>query len=264
MTSSSACRGPVADRNRLQCQGMSFAPPEAVLPAGPQPPHRLARMLVWLGHGALAFAAVLLVVLHVDPRWGGGCDPVTAMLSEYADTPGWWIWDLALAATSGGSVAVVMALRRTGLLLGRAAAAWLALWCVAIALVAVFSKDPQGGAITLTGKLHLYATGVACAALPAAGLALAQRHRTHPRWRRVATWTRGLAVASIPFFLPFIIPFTVNVLLGSSRIPTPATGLIERVMAGLELVLLALLGVWARQAAAHREPALAVAAAAGQ
>jgi Protein of unknown function (DUF998) len=232
---------------------MSLASPISTLPAQRPRTDRLTSALTLLGQGAFGLAVVLLVVLHLDPRWGGRASPVTAMLSEYAYSPGRWMWELALAATSAGSVAVGAALRRTGLLVGRGAAGWLAVWCVAILLVAVFRKDPQGGAVTVIGKLHLYATGIACAALPIAGLVLARRYRAHPRWRRVAAWARGLAVASIPFFLPFIVPFTVNVVLGAPRIPTPATGLIERVMAGLELALLALLGVWAQQAAAdHR------------
>ncbi|WP_342781630.1 DUF998 domain-containing protein, partial [Amycolatopsis rhizosphaerae] len=207
----------------------------------------LARMLAWAGHGAFAVAATLLVVLHLDPDWGGGENPVTAMLSEYALTPGHWAWALALTLTSAGSVAVLVSLRRTGVLAGAAAPAWLAVWCVAIALVAVFSKDPQGGAVSLTGKLHLYATGVSCAALPVAGLVLARTHRAHPSWHRFARWSRWLALASVPFFLPFIVPFAVHVLF-SRGFPTPATGLVERIMAGLELALLALLGGWAHHA----------------
>ncbi|WP_285485685.1 DUF998 domain-containing protein [Amycolatopsis taiwanensis] len=214
-------------------------------------PDRLAQSLAWAGHGAFIFAAVLMAALHLVPQWGGDANPVTAMLSEYAYAPGRWMWALALTATSAGSAAVGIALHRTGLLT-RWAATWLVVWCVAIFLVAVFHKDPQGGAVSLTGKLHLYATGIACAALPIAALALARRHRTRPPWHRFATWTRRLAVTAIPFFLPFIVPFALNMALGEGKIPTPATGLVERLMAGLELALLALLAVWAHRAATER------------
>jgi hypothetical protein len=208
----------------------------------------LASRLALAGGGAFAMAAVLLGVLHLDRRWGGGINPVTAMLSDYGLAPGWWMWDLALVLTSTGSLAVLVALRRTELLGGWTPVSFLVLWCVAMDAVAVFTKDPQGGAVTFTGKLHLYATGIGCAALPLAGLALARRHRGHPQWRRFAAWTRYLSLSSVPFFLPFIIPFVVNVLFTGQRLPTVATGLVERIMAVLELCLLGVLALWARRA----------------
>jgi len=222
-------------------------------PAPPRPRvNRAARMLTLLAYGAFALAAGLLVLLHLDPRLGGTASPMTAMLSEYAYTPGWWLWDLSLAATSAGSIALAMALRHTGVLAGRGTVVWLTLWCVTIGLVAVFTKDPQGGAVTLTGKLHLYATGVSCAALPVAGLLLARRHRAHPHWHGFARWSRRLSLGSIPFFLPFIVPFTITVLLRVRHVPTLATGLIERAMAVLELALLTVLAVWSHRAAHSR------------
>lgn len=56
------------------------------------------------------------------------------------------------------------------------------------------------------------------------------------------------ALAAIPFYLPFIVPFAVNVVLGG-HLPTVATGLVERLMMLLEIALLAVLGVWAHRAA---------------
>jgi hypothetical protein len=209
-----------------------------------------ARVLAWAGYGAFTLSAVLLVLLHLVPGWGGDVSPVTAMLSEYAYTPGRWMWALALATTAAGSAAVAIALRRTGVLPDRLSTTWLVLWCVTILAVAIFRKDPQGGAITLTGKVHLYATSISCGALPVTGLLLARRHRTHPHWYRFAIPARRLAIGSIPFFLPFIVPFTLNVLL-HAHIPTPATGLIERLMGLLELALLALLAAWGHHAASH-------------
>ena len=159
------------------------------------------------------------------------------------------MWDLALVVTSAGSLALAAALRRGGVLIGPGATVWLMVWCVTIGLVAVFTKDPQGGAVSVTGKLHLYATGVGCLALPAAGLVLARRHHQHPHWRRRAAWCRWLSLGSIPLFLPFIVPFTLTVLLHVTGVPTPATGLVERAMGVVELALLVLLAGWARHAA---------------
>ncbi|SEP53097.1 DUF998 domain-containing protein [Amycolatopsis saalfeldensis] len=218
-------------------------------PAG-TPGHRRVgnRLLAVSACGAFALATAMLVVLHVDRR-AAPVNPVTAMLSDYALTPGWWLWDGSLLLTSAGSAAVLVALRRARVLAGGAATSVLVVWCVSLLGVAVFTKDPQGGAVSVTGKLHLYSTALTCLSLPVAGWLLGRRHREELHWQRFAAWSRRLALAAIPFYLPFIVPFALNVVLGS-HVPTVATGLIERLMVALELVLLVVLAGWARHAGA--------------
>lgn len=216
----------------------------------PSPVRLRARLLVPSAQVTLGIAVALLLVLHLDRR-AAPLDPVNAMLSDYALVPGRWMWDLALVLTSLGSALLLVALYRRGLLANPALVAAKALWCVSLVTVAVFAKDPQGGAITITGKIHLYAAAVTCLSLPVVGWALGRRHRDDPRWRRFAAWSRRLALAAIPFYLPFIVPFAVNVLLGG-HLPTVATGLVERMMMVLEFALLALLGVWAHRALPSR------------
>ncbi len=211
----------------------------------PVRPRLRARLLVPSALTAFLGAAVLLAVLHVDRRLAP-LDPVSTMLSDYALSPGRRLWDAALLLTSTGSALLLVALYRRGLLAGPALVAAKALWCVSLLAVAVFAKDPQGGAITATGKIHLYASAVTCLSLPVVGWALGHRHRDDPRWRRFATWSRRLALAAIPFYLPFIVPFAVNVLGG--HLPTVATGLVERLMMILEIALLGVLGYWAHRA----------------
>ncbi|MEA5367064.1 DUF998 domain-containing protein [Amycolatopsis sp., V23-08] len=218
-----------------------------MLSPAPIRPSLRARLLVPGAQAAFAAAVVLLAVLHLD-RSLAPLDPVTAMLSDYALVPGRWMWDGALILTSTGSALLLVALYRRGLLANPALVAAKALWCVSLLTVAIFAKDPQGGAITTTGKIHLYASAVTCLSLPVVGWALGRRHRDDPRWRRFATWSRRLALAAIPFYLPFIVPFAVNVVLGG-HLPTVATGLVERLMMVLEIALLAVLGVWAHRAA---------------
>ncbi|SFW83560.1 DUF998 domain-containing protein [Amycolatopsis australiensis] len=216
-----------------------------LLPA-PARPHLCARLLVPGALTALAGAVVLLAVLHLDRRLAP-LDPVSTMLSDYALSPGRWLWAGALILTSTGSALLLVALRRRGLLANPALVAGKALWCVSLVAVAIFAKDPQGGAITATGKIHLYASAVTCLSLPVVGWALGRRHRDDPRWRRSATWSRRLALAAIPFYLPFIVPFAANVVFGD-HLPTVATGLVERLMMVLEIALLAVLGHWAHRA----------------
>ncbi|MEC3980948.1 DUF998 domain-containing protein [Amycolatopsis sp. H20-H5] len=205
------------------------------------------RGLVWFARACFVVAAILLTILHVDPRWGG-INPIASMLSEYALRPGWWMWDSALCLTSLGSVAVTIVLYRQGLLRGWVPVSCLVLWCVSVVMVAVFTKDPQGGAVTAAGKLHLSATAVSCVSLPLGGWVLGRRYRTHERWRVLARWVRRSAELSVPFFLPFIVPFAVHVLVGVQRLPALPTGLLERVMVALQLLLLAVLATWASRA----------------
>lgn len=192
-------------------------------------------------------AAALMVVLHTDERLGG-TDPVTLMLSDYAMRPGWWLWVLALVVTSASTVLLSIALRHRRIITDPLAWVGLVGWCVSLVLVAAFTKDPQGGAVTTTGKLHLYATGITCVSLPLTGWALGRRHRDHVSWRRYALWTRRLSWWSVPFFLPFLVPFAVNVLAGALVFPAMPTGLIERAMIFLDMVLLVVLALWVRHA----------------
>ncbi|GAB3144695.1 DUF998 domain-containing protein [Amycolatopsis stemonae] len=217
-----------------------------MLLSSPARPRLRARLLVPGALTTLATAMVLLVVLHLDRRLAP-LDPVSSMLSDYALSPGRWMWDVALVLTSTGSALLLVALYRRGLLANPALVGAKVLWCVSLLAVALFAKDPQGGAITATGKIHLYASAVTSLSLPVVGWALGRRHRDDPRWRRFATWSRRLALAAIPFYLPFIVPFAVNVVLGG-HLPTIATGLVERLMMVLEIALLVVLGRWAHRA----------------
>ncbi|MFD9893748.1 DUF998 domain-containing protein [Amycolatopsis sp. NPDC059027] len=235
---------------------MSSSPSVPVL-ARPEPlvpgPHRRFGPFTSVALGAFALAALLLVVLHVDRYWGP-IDPVTAMLSDYALCPGWWLWDGSLILTSAGSAAALVALYRGRVLRGPFAVSVMLVWCLSVLIVAAFSKDPQGGAVTPAGKAHLYATAVSCVSLPVVGWLLGRRHRAWLPWSRFARWSRWLSLASIPFYLPFIVPFAVNVVLGG-HLPTVATGLVERLMAVLELALLVVLVRWARHASRATGPA---------
>jgi hypothetical protein len=202
-----------------------------------------------------AAAAVLLLVLHLDRRWAP-ISPISSMLSDYALCPGWWMWTGALLLTSAGSAALLLTLRRHGVAAGRRATAVLAVWCLSLLAVAIFTKDPQGGAVTATGKVHLYAAAVSCLSLPVAGWTLGRQHRAHPAWQRFAAWSRRLSLGAIPFYLPFIIPFAVNVVFGG-HLPTVGTGLVERLMLALEIGLLVVLGVWASSAMVEARTRLA-------
>lgn len=211
------------------------------------PSAKAAKRALGAAVAAVLLAAAFLVVLHVDRYWGP-IDPVSAMLSDYAWTPGWWMWAAAMLLTSAGSVVVAVVLRRRGLLCGALTVVAMTAWCAGLAAVALFTKDPQGNAVSWVGKVHLGATGISCVSLPLAGWLVGWAHRNSPDWRGYARWSRILGLAAVPFFLPFLIPFAANVAFGQ-HLPTVATGLVERLMAVLELVELLVLAGWAWRAA---------------
>jgi len=219
----------------------------AISVRAPAPPAKGTKLALGAAVAAVLAATGFLVVLHVDRRWGP-IDPVRAMLSDYAWCPGWWMWAAAMLLTSAGSVVVLAVLRRHRVLHGRLATVAMTAWCAGLAAVALFTKDPQGNAVTLVGKVHLGATGVSCVSLPLAGWLIGRSPRNCVEWPGFARWSRILAYAAVPFFLPFLIPFAANVLFGQ-HLPTVATGLVERVMAALELVELLVLAAWAWRAA---------------
>ena len=211
----------------------------------PAPPARGAKVALGAAMAAVLAATAFLVVLHVE--LASAIDPVSAMLSDYAWSSGWWMWAGAMLLTSAGSVVVLVVLRRHRVLHGSLALVAMTAWCVGLAAVALFTKDPQGNAVTLVGKVHLGATGMSCVSLPLAAWLLGRAQRNAPEWQGYARWSRILAYAAVPFFLPFLIPFAANVLFGQ-HLPTVATGLVERVMAVLELVELLVLAAWAWRA----------------
>jgi uncharacterized membrane protein len=94
-------------------------------------------------------------------------------------------------------------------------------------------------------------TAAACVSLPVASMVIGWQHRRDPEWRRFAWTTQGLALISVPCFLPFVVSFFIIRLTHSAGLRIP-TGLIERVMGGLDVLLLVVLAVWAHQASRTR------------
>jgi Protein of unknown function (DUF998) len=216
---------------------------------------RIAGVLVGIGLAAAAVATAMVVGLHM--RAGAdGVNPVRGMLSDYELVPDGWVFKLALVIAGCGSVALWAVLVRHHVLRGWICMVLMALWCAGLVGIALFPKDPFEGSPTDRGGIHLLATAVASAALPTVGVVLGLRHRRHAHWRRFARITRWLAVANMPCLLPFVIPFALNILTRTDRFSGPATGLIERIMGGIDVALLIVIGLWGYSAAHHREAVL--------
>lgn len=219
------------------------------------------RSLVPFALLAIAIAAAMMIGLHLLPDWGG-VDPVTGMLSDYGVRPDGWVFDTALDIMSVGSVAVVLKMAWTGVLRGRAAFVLMVSWCLCLIGIATFTKDPNAAAQTLRGGVHLYSTAAACVSLPFASLAIGWQHRRDPHWRRWAWASQALALISVPCFLPFVISFfwiRLSHVTGPSSVPT---GLVERLMGGVDVAIIVVLALWAHRAASTRRARAALAAAA--
>jgi hypothetical protein len=200
---------------------------------------------------AVAVAVVMVVWLHLLPGWGG-VNPVTGMLSDYGVRPDGWVFDTALDILSVASAAVLVKMARYGVLRDRTELIAMASWCVCLVGIAVFTKDPNTGSDTLRGTVHLYSTAAACGSLPLAALITGWRHRRDPQWRRWAWTSQGLAMLSVPFVMPFVISFFVIRMTHSSGVSGVPTGLVERLMGVLDLVILVVLALWAHRAAGRR------------
>jgi hypothetical protein len=213
-----------------------------------------AAALVPFGLLAVALAVVMVVALHMLPGWGG-VNPITGMLSDYGVRPDGWVFDTALDIMSVGSVAVLIKMAMHGVVRGRATFVLMVSWCLCLVGIATFTKDPNTAAQTLRGSIHLYVTAAACVSLPVAGMVIGWQHRSDPDWRRYAWITQGLALISVPCFLPFVISFFVirfSHVTGPSEVPT---GLVERLMGGVDVAILVVLALWGHRASRTRQQA---------
>ncbi|HEY1572241.1 MAG TPA: DUF998 domain-containing protein [Pseudonocardiaceae bacterium] len=219
----------------------------------------IARRLAWLGNRllvpfallAVALATIMVVGLHLLPGWGG-VNPITGMLSDYGVRPDGWVFDTALDVLSVGSVAVLVKMAMHGVVRGLATFVLMIGWCVCLVGIASFTKDPNTAAQSLRGAIHLYATAAACVCLPVAGMVIGWQHRRDPAWRRWAWTTQVLALVSIPCFLPFVVSFFVIRMTHSPGLNVP-TGLVERLMGGLDVIILVVLALWAHRASVRRK-----------
>lgn len=213
------------------------------------------RLLVPFGLLACALAMVMMVALHLLPDWGG-VNPLFGMLSDYGVTVHGWVFDSALDILSLGSIAIMVKMAWHGVLRGRPASILMLCWCVCLVGIASFTKDPNNGTDSVRGALHLYSTAAACGSLPVAGLVLAWRHRRHPAWRRFALTSGGLSLMSVPCVLPFLISFFVIRMTHSAGTSGLPTGLVERLMGGVDIAILVVLALWAHRAAKAGRPVL--------
>jgi len=147
------------------------------------------RASVAIGLVGTALAVVLVGSLHV--LYAGDVDPVRRTISEYALRDLGWMFDTGVLGLAAGSVAVLIALVRAGLVRWPSfAAVGMLVWAAGMVAVVVFEKTNWAVGPSVGGVIHRYASLVAFFALPVATLVAT-------RGREGAAWPRWLAIAAL-------------------------------------------------------------------
>ncbi len=198
-----------------------------------------------LGVAAVVLALLVIGAMHlVGPS--SAVDPVRRTISEYALLPGGWLFDIAVVVLALGSAGVLAALVAARLTPARSLPSVLiGAWCVGLLLVVAFEKTNWSIGPSASGYIHRYASLVAFIALPLGALLLARRHRGDPAARpfRIGVrWGSWLALAS---FLPIVGAIALRGVIGLPWWRAVPLGLLERGLALAEVLVVALLGLWA-------------------
>jgi hypothetical protein len=206
-----------------------------------------------LGLAGIGLSVVLVGALHVVAT---EVNPVRRTISEYALGEQRWMFDTGVLGLSVGSVLVLLALVRAGLLhRASAGAVALGVWSVALVVVVAFEKTDWAVGPSLGGTIHRYASLVAFLSVPVAALALGARWRGDAGWGRFATASRVLGVVALAVLGAIVVRIALRDLPGVPWSQILPFGLAERALAITEVATVALFARWSlRATAASRAP----------
>jgi hypothetical protein len=197
--------------------------------------HGLTTLGRYVGLAAAMVTLVLFGLLHVLMA---RLSPLTDTLSDYALSPDRGIFNAGVLTLAAGSVFLLVPLLRGPDLRHRRRAAMVsvaalcfACWFAGLVVLTIFHRDPPGLPVTLTGEIHQWASVAALLGLPVGALLTAWRH--HGLGARSVAALAGACLATL-------VPF-VSAYVGHSPL-RPYLGLLERVVALVEIALLLLLG----------------------
>jgi hypothetical protein len=199
---------------------------------------------VFAGLGVLcvAVSVVLYGMLHVVPP-SAGLDWSSRTISQYALLPNGWVFDVATLLLAAGSAAVLVALRRAGLVRGGAALALL-LWVAGLVGVVWFEKHNWSAGPSMSGDIHRVASLVAFLSLPAGALLATTPwlRGTHPRPARLVALG---GVASLLCFSPILWALVSEPWTGVRWWRAIPLGGVERLLGVAEVATVLLLAWWA-------------------
>lgn len=181
---------------------------------------------------AFAVAGVVAGQLGPDPH----LDPLNVTVSEYAVADRGGVTEVAMAVMALGSLALLAGLRAVGAPVRGMPERLMLVWSGALFVAAVIPTTPLGADLTVAAQVHRYVSVAAFVALPAAGALLVPRLAADPVWKPVARTVEWLTLAGGLGLLAI-----TYVALPGERV---MIGLVERVLLGAEVALLAVLAGW--------------------
>lgn len=181
---------------------------------------------------SILFAVVGVMVAQVGV--GGRLDPLHATVSEYALVGS--VTQVAMVVLAGGSLALVAGLRAAGAPVRGLPERLMLVWAGALVVAAMVPTTPLGHDLDLVAQIHRYVSVAAFVSLPAAGALLVPRLDADAVWKPVARVVEWVALAG-GFGL---LAITYVALPGDGVL----IGLVERLLLGAEVALLAVLAAW--------------------
>lgn len=202
-----------------------------------------ARSLGSVGLVLLALCVGIIGYLDLNAS-SLGVDPIRRTISEYGLHDQAYLFNTAVICLAFGSLAVLAALvvRRTVKAIS-VASVMMVLWSAGLVGVTLFPKHDWAVGPSASGNVHRVVSLVAFIALPIA-VALIVRRRgaaARPVPARVAAWCAVLAVAWFAMIGVAIVNMAMG---GQPWWQTIPLGLVERGLAGSELLAVAALAVW--------------------
>ncbi|MFI7438620.1 DUF998 domain-containing protein [Nonomuraea indica] len=191
-------------------------------------------MWAWIACAAIGFSVVAVVIgqLGPDPY----LDPLQVTVSEYAVADRGGVTEVAMAVMGLGSLALLAGLRAVGAPVRGLPERLLLVWSGAMVVAAVLPTTPLGMDLDLTAQVHRYVSVAAFVSLPVAAAVLVPRLGAHADWKPVARVVEWLALAG-----GFGVLAMTYVALPGERV---LIGLVERLLLGAEVAVLAVLAGW--------------------
>lgn len=224
-----------------------------------------AGVFAGLGGLCVAVSVALFGVLHVVPP-SAGLDWTSRTISQYALLSNGWVFHVATLLLAAGSVAVLVALRRAGLL-RRGAAVALLLWVAGLVGVVWFEKHNWSTGPSMSGDIHRVASLVAFLSLPAGALLAAApwlrrtdkgtgKSTSESDGTRRPAWMVALGgVVSLLCFSPILWALLSEPWTGIRWWRAIPLGGVERLLGLAEVATVLLLAWWAAHTARQHRPA---------
>ncbi|MEV4567304.1 DUF998 domain-containing protein [Nonomuraea sp. NPDC049419] len=192
------------------------------------------RLAPWIACASILFSVVAVVVgqLVPDPQ----LDPLNVTISEYAVSDRGGVTEIAMAVLGIGSLALLLGLRASGAPVRGWPERLLMVWSGALMVAAVIPTTPIGEDLDLAAQIHRYVSVAAFVSLPAAGALLVPRLSKDAAWKPVARAVEWVSLAG-----GFGLLAITYVALPGERV---MIGLVERLLLGAEVALLAVLAGW--------------------